>query len=69
MSFGYGPPKNKREMIGLLRAEVERGVEGTTDNNDGHSGGEGTVTSTTTTRTKICEAALCFLCDLRVLCG
>jgi aryl-alcohol dehydrogenase-like predicted oxidoreductase len=26
MSFGYGPPKNKREMIALLRAAVERGV-------------------------------------------
>jgi aryl-alcohol dehydrogenase-like predicted oxidoreductase len=26
MSFGYGPPKNKREMISLLRAAVERGV-------------------------------------------
>ena len=26
MSFGYGPPKNKQEMISLLRAAVERGV-------------------------------------------
>src|SRR6478609_106717 len=26
MSFGYGPPKNKPEMITLLRAAVERGV-------------------------------------------
>src|SRR6476660_184745 len=26
MSFGYGPPKNKKEMIALLRAAVERGV-------------------------------------------
>ena len=26
MSFGYGPPKNKREMIALLRSAVERGV-------------------------------------------
>ena len=26
MSFGYGPPKNKQEMITLLRAAVERGV-------------------------------------------
>ena len=26
MSFGYGPPKNKQEMIALLRAAVERGV-------------------------------------------
>jgi aryl-alcohol dehydrogenase-like predicted oxidoreductase len=26
MSFGYGPPKNKAEMIDLLRAAVERGV-------------------------------------------
>ena len=26
MSFGYGPPKNKREMIALLRAAVERGI-------------------------------------------
>ena len=26
MSSGYGPPKNKREMISLLRAAVERGV-------------------------------------------
>ena len=26
MSFGYGPRKNKREMIALLRAAVERGV-------------------------------------------
>ena len=25
MSFGYGPPKNKQEMIALLRAAVERG--------------------------------------------
>src|SRR5438046_7696610 len=26
MSFGYGPPKNKQEMIALLRAAVERGI-------------------------------------------
>ena len=26
MSFGYGPPKEKQEMISLLRATVERGV-------------------------------------------
>src|SRR5437773_2248041 len=26
MSFGYGPPKDKREMISLLRAAVELGV-------------------------------------------
>src|SRR5881398_728111 len=26
MSFGYGLPKNKREMIALLRAAVERGI-------------------------------------------
>jgi aryl-alcohol dehydrogenase-like predicted oxidoreductase len=26
MSFAYGPPKDKREMISLLRAAVERGV-------------------------------------------
>jgi len=26
MSSGYGPPKNKREMISLIRAAVERGV-------------------------------------------
>ena len=26
MSFGYGPPKDKREMISLLRAAVEHGV-------------------------------------------
>ncbi len=26
MSFGYGPPKDKREMIELLRAAVDRGV-------------------------------------------
>jgi len=26
MSFGYGPPKNKQEMISLIRAAVERGV-------------------------------------------
>ena len=26
MSFGYGPPKNKQEMIALLRAAVERSV-------------------------------------------
>jgi aryl-alcohol dehydrogenase-like predicted oxidoreductase len=26
MSFGYGPPKNKSEMISLIRAAVERGV-------------------------------------------
>jgi aryl-alcohol dehydrogenase-like predicted oxidoreductase len=26
MSFGYGPPKEKKEMIALLRAAVERGV-------------------------------------------
>ncbi|MCM2332896.1 MAG: aldo/keto reductase [Anaeromyxobacteraceae bacterium] len=26
MSFSYGPPRDRREMIGLLRAAVERGV-------------------------------------------
>ena len=26
MSFGYGPPSDKQEMIALLRAAVERGV-------------------------------------------
>jgi aryl-alcohol dehydrogenase-like predicted oxidoreductase len=26
MSFGYGPPKDKPEMIGVLRAAVDRGV-------------------------------------------
>lgn len=26
MSFSYGPPKDKQEMIGLLRTAVERGV-------------------------------------------
>src|SRR5207253_1793363 len=26
MSFGYGPPKDKQEMLALLRAAVERGV-------------------------------------------
>src|SRR5215216_2131149 len=26
MSFGYGPPKDKQEMIALLHAAVERGV-------------------------------------------
>ncbi len=26
MSFGYGPPKDKQEMISLLRAAVERGI-------------------------------------------
>src|SRR5207249_4496173 len=26
MSFGYGPPKNKQEMIALLRAAAERGI-------------------------------------------
>src|SRR6476620_12046665 len=26
MSFGYGPPKDKQEMIALLRAAVEHGV-------------------------------------------
>lgn len=26
MSFGYGPPKDKQEMITLIRAAVERGV-------------------------------------------
>ncbi len=26
MSFGYGPPKDKREMLELIRAAVERGV-------------------------------------------
>jgi len=26
MSFSYGPPKDKQEMIGVLRAAVERGV-------------------------------------------
>jgi aryl-alcohol dehydrogenase-like predicted oxidoreductase len=26
MSFGYGPPREKRQMIALLRAAVERGI-------------------------------------------
>src|SRR5258708_34028282 len=26
MSFGYGPPPDKQEMISLIRAAVERGV-------------------------------------------
>src|SRR6186997_36391 len=26
MSFGYGPPKDKQEMFGVIRAAVERGV-------------------------------------------
>ena len=26
MSFGFGPPKDKQEMIGVIRAAVERGV-------------------------------------------
>src|ERR1041385_8116753 len=26
MSFGYGPPKDKQEMISLLHTAVERGV-------------------------------------------
>src|SRR3954466_9572223 len=26
MSFGYGPPKDKKEMIALLHAAVERGI-------------------------------------------
>src|SRR5271168_544914 len=26
MSFSYGPPKDKKEMISLLRAAVERGI-------------------------------------------
>src|ERR1051326_4852526 len=26
MSFGFGPPKDKQEMIGVLRMAVERGV-------------------------------------------
>jgi aryl-alcohol dehydrogenase-like predicted oxidoreductase len=26
MSFGYGPPKDKQEMIALIRAAVERGI-------------------------------------------
>src|SRR5262249_9563351 len=26
MSFGYGPPKDKQEMISLIRAAVERSV-------------------------------------------
>jgi aryl-alcohol dehydrogenase-like predicted oxidoreductase len=26
MSFSYGPPKDKKEMTGLLHAAVERGV-------------------------------------------
>ena len=28
MSFGYGPPKDKQEMISLLHAAVERGARG-----------------------------------------
>src|SRR5207245_10405134 len=26
MSFSYGPPKDKQEMISLIRAAVERGI-------------------------------------------
>ena len=26
MSFSYGPPKDKQEMISLLRTAVERGI-------------------------------------------
>jgi aryl-alcohol dehydrogenase-like predicted oxidoreductase len=26
MSFSYGPPKDKREMISLIRSAVERGI-------------------------------------------
>ncbi len=26
MSFGYGPPSNKQQMISLIRTAVERGV-------------------------------------------
>lgn len=26
MSFSYGPPKDKQEMVGLIRAAVERGI-------------------------------------------
>jgi aryl-alcohol dehydrogenase-like predicted oxidoreductase len=26
MSFGYGPPKDKQEMVSLIRAAVERGI-------------------------------------------
>jgi aryl-alcohol dehydrogenase-like predicted oxidoreductase len=26
MSFGYGPPANRQEMIALLRTAVDRGV-------------------------------------------
>src|SRR5690348_8737843 len=26
MSFGYGPPKDKQEMAGVIRAAFERGV-------------------------------------------
>src|SRR5438046_4415331 len=26
MSFGYGPPKDKQEMISLIRSAVDRGV-------------------------------------------
>ena len=26
MSFGYGPPKDKQQMISLIRTAVERGV-------------------------------------------
>ena len=26
MSFSYGPPKDKQEMIALLRSAVERGI-------------------------------------------
>jgi aryl-alcohol dehydrogenase-like predicted oxidoreductase len=26
MSYGYGPPPNKQEMISLIRAAVERGI-------------------------------------------
>src|SRR5215475_2342604 len=27
MSFSYGPPKDKQEMISLLRAAVDRGID------------------------------------------
>jgi len=26
MSFGYGPPADKQEMISLIRSAVERGI-------------------------------------------
>jgi len=30
MSFGYGPPADKQEMISLIRTAVERGITSST---------------------------------------